>query len=1107
MKKIHNKWLIVLLALAMVLTVASSASAAAPDSIKTGFYVYDASKVGQEYTYYSLSYILDPDNFNNFLTYKDDFANDDDFIWVDSEEQFVSIADWDNGPAPITDIKADLGSAIYYDIELGRPLNLALSAQASVSNPTKNGFNLSLSRAVAGLAVADLELRDSTNALVGGLGISNPSGDNKSFQITGTLTPGESYTLTISKADFYFGEAIDIEVPTEIINLAAEPVTAISKTGFTLNLSAPLTGLTTADFLLQDQYGNNVSITGVSSSDGGNTYDFTATLEGEESYTLSCPGDKYELSAQVSFTVPPTQVATSIHDVTVSDLVVKLDPGVDNIPSANFYLRDANNNRLLSMIISTSGSPTTDYKIGAFPYLVAGSQYSIEIHMKGYDFGDAKGVMADQTDVTMTVANPSTTGFSVTMNPAVPGLNAGNFNLKNEQGNNIPFAVSTSDGGATYIFKSDIIAGSPYTIAATKNGFNFGTAKNVLAPVEMIGVGAANGKIYVYLNGILDTLPAPAEFTITRSIDGVLQANPVPTNVSQNTTTRILTLDVSTISANEKDQVITGSVSYGGVSKNYSFTIPSSVIYVASQITDIDDPAQDATTLTLPSTPAGFSVAIYSSSNEEVIKTDGTIIPPLVDTTVAIVLQVTKDADSTTANTTSINVVVPGSPTAVANSITDIDDPAPGATTLTLPGIPAQYTLAIKTSSNDTVIDLDGNITLPWEGTSVDITLEVTKTSNGDTALTGTFTVDVPEAPAVTAINSADTAAAMQAALGNTWLGLDLAGFNALNTADKATVAQGVINARPVDGYRSKAVLQAALDNAVDNVQDLNALNAAIAELTSVLKGSNTSLDAVTTDLNLVSSVTVTVGGVDVDVEITSWNSSNPAVVGNDGTVNRPSYHEENEEVVLTATLTKGALEQTKEFTVIVLKQELVAQPIANPSEGKVEVGTEITLTSATPGASIYYTLDGTIPTTESTLYSDDNKPVIDQALTLKAIAVKEGMTTSEVSTFVYTVPITVTFELQTITIPTYTLRILVTEVTNLPNAAKWGIEGNTLKRDIYNNTSPTLFAPYDQKAPESYKITIYDEQDAPIAEVDIGPLPEGASEKTTYTKELTLIP
>jgi hypothetical protein len=70
--------------------------------------------------------------------------------------------------------------------------------------------------------------------------------------------------------------------------------------------------------------------------------------------------------------------------------------------------------------------------------------------------------------------------------------------------------------------------------------------------------------------------------------------------------------------------------------------------------------------------------------------------------------------------------------------------------------------------------------------------------------------------------------------------------------------------------------------------------------------------------------------------------------------------------------MTKGALEQTKNLPLSYSKQELVAQPIANTSEGKVEVGTEITLTSATPGASIYYTLDGTIPTTESTLYSDD---------------------------------------------------------------------------------------------------------------------------------------
>jgi hypothetical protein len=52
------------------------------------------------------------------------------------------------------------------------------------------------------------------------------------------------------------------------------------------------------------------------------------------------------------------------------------------------------------------------------------------------------------------------------------------------------------------------MAGSPYNIAATKNGFNFGTAKNVLAPVEMIGVALPTAKSMSNLNGILDTLPS-----------------------------------------------------------------------------------------------------------------------------------------------------------------------------------------------------------------------------------------------------------------------------------------------------------------------------------------------------------------------------------------------------------------------------------------------------------------------------------------------------------------------------------------------------------------------------------------------------------------------
>lgn len=81
-----------------------------------------------------------------------------------------------------------------------------------------------------------------------------------------------------------------------------------------------------------------------------------------------------------------------------------------------------------------------------------------------------------------------------------------------------------------------------------------------------------------------------------------------------------------------------------------------------------------------------------------------------------------------------------------------------------------------------------------------------------------------------------------------------------------------------------------------------------------------------------------------------------------------------------------------------------VAAPQASPQAGAVVSGTEITLTCATSGASIYYTLDGTYPTTNSTLYNDNNKPTITANCTLlKAVAIKDGVS-SAVQTVEYTI-------------------------------------------------------------------------------------------------------
>ena len=98
----------------------------------------------------------------------------------------------------------------------------------------------------------------------------------------------------------------------------------------------------------------------------------------------------------------------------------------------------------------------------------------------------------------------------------------------------------------------------------------------------------------------------------------------------------------------------------------------------------------------------------------------------------------------------------------------------------------------------------------------------------------------------------------------------------------------------------------------------------------------------------------------------------------------------------------------------IVLKGEqapltTVATPVISPNGGAVVSGTEVTITCATEGASIYYTTDGSTPTSSSTPYNPSSKPTITTATTLKAIAVKYGMDDSNVAEAEYTIIYTLT--------------------------------------------------------------------------------------------------
>ena len=81
---------------------------------------------------------------------------------------------------------------------------------------------------------------------------------------------------------------------------------------------------------------------------------------------------------------------------------------------------------------------------------------------------------------------------------------------------------------------------------------------------------------------------------------------------------------------------------------------------------------------------------------------------------------------------------------------------------------------------------------------------------------------------------------------------------------------------------------------------------------------------------------------------------------------------------------------------------DMVAMPTFDPAPGSYEESVSVTIATETPGASIYYTLDGTIPTDSSTMYTGAIN--LTATTTIKAIAYADDLEPSFVATANYTV-------------------------------------------------------------------------------------------------------
>ena len=98
----------------------------------------------------------------------------------------------------------------------------------------------------------------------------------------------------------------------------------------------------------------------------------------------------------------------------------------------------------------------------------------------------------------------------------------------------------------------------------------------------------------------------------------------------------------------------------------------------------------------------------------------------------------------------------------------------------------------------------------------------------------------------------------------------------------------------------------------------------------------------------------------------------------------------------------KGGLTDSDVATATYTIAEPCATPTFSEAAGEVDPGTIVTISTGTGGATIYYTTDGTDPTTSSSVYS--SAITINTAMTLKAIAAKDGMANSAVASVSYTV-------------------------------------------------------------------------------------------------------
>ncbi|MGB6720900.1 MAG: kelch repeat-containing protein [Terracidiphilus sp.] len=155
------------------------------------------------------------------------------------------------------------------------------------------------------------------------------------------------------------------------------------------------------------------------------------------------------------------------------------------------------------------------------------------------------------------------------------------------------------------------------------------------------------------------------------------------------------------------------------------------------------------------------------------------------------------------------------------------------------------------------------------------------------------------------------------------------------------------------------------------------------------------------------------------------------------------------------------------------------AAPAFSPASGTYSSNQTVTISDATPGATIYYTTDGSAPTTESTIYSGPvaiTSPGGTFTETIEAIATADGYSPSTMTSATYTINLPPNFSVATspdsLTVPAGQngqVTISVTPVNGFNSAVSFSCSG--LPSGASCSFSPASVTP--QGAPASTTLTL----------------------------------